>query len=164
MKLSKPELIALLLYAPGSTGRIGEPIVGKTRLMKFVFLLLKEAELSKELEKDTSFKPYKYGPFDSDVLDSIEALKELDIIEETKPSDRVEPLEDFSEPYDTNSVYKLTPQGIAKVERIVKQLPPDILTKISNYKSLYNDKPLVEILHYVYSKFPEFAKLSEATI
>lgn len=165
MGLSKPELVAILLYAPGRTGNIGEPIVGKTRLMKLVFLLLEEGGLAGEAAETTSFKPYKFGPFDPEVFDAIEALKELDIIEETGTrEDEMEMLEDIAEPYDTDTVYKLTPQGIAKVERIVKQLPPEILRKISNYKSIYGDKPLVEILHYVYGKYPRYAELSEANI
>lgn len=165
MGLSKPELIAILLYAPGRTGNIGEPIVGRTRLMKLVFLLLKEGGLAEEVARTTSFKPYKYGPFDPEVFDSIEALKQLNIIEETvKSQDETELLEDIAEPYDTETVYKLTPQGIAKVERIIRQLPADVLRKVSNYKSVYGDKPLVEILHYVYGKYPEYAELSEANI
>lgn len=165
MKLSKPELIAILLYAPGATGNIGEPVVGKTRLMKLVFLLMKEGKLTEELKDDTSFRPYRYGPFDPEVLDSVEALKGLDVIEETEERpEEAEGLEDIAEPYDTESVYKLTPQGVAKVERILKQLPADVLAKVSNYKSLYNSKPLVEILHYVYGRYPIYAQVSEANI
>jgi uncharacterized protein YwgA len=167
MKLSKPELIAVLLYVPGRTGNIGEPVVGRTRLMKILFLLLKEAGLESEVEQSSSFKPYKFGPFDPEVFDSIEALKELNIVQETVKSNTKaedEILLDMDEPYDTDTTYALTPQGIAKVERIVRQIPADILKKISNYKSIYGGKPLVEILHYVYGKFPKYAELSEANI
>jgi uncharacterized protein YwgA len=167
MKLSKPELIAILLYAPGKTGNIGEPIVGRTRLMKLVFLLLKEGGLAEDVERATTFKPYKYGPFDPEVFDSIEALKELNIVEEkVEPQSKIEDemLEDIDETYDADTVYRLTPQGIAKVERIVRQLPADVLRRISNYKSIYGDKPLIEVLHYVYSKYPKYAELSEANI
>ena len=165
LKLSKPELIAILLYAPGATGDIGEPIVGKTRLMKLVFLVVEEGKLTEEMKEDTSFRPYRYGPFDPEVLDSVEALKGLNVIEENEESqEKAKVLEDVAEPYDTESVYKLTPQGIAKVERIVKQLPANVLQKISNYKSLYNSKPLVQILHYVYGKYPKYAEVSEANV
>lgn len=166
MHLSKPELIALLLYAPGRTGSVGEPTVGTTRLMKIVFLLLKEAELDKELERKTSFKPYKYGPFDSEVYDALEALRELGIIEENKGQRAHEDKEseDVDEEYDADTEYRLTPVGIAKVERLAKELPSDVYRQISNYKMIYNQKPLVEILHYVYGKFPEYAKVSEAAI
>jgi uncharacterized protein YwgA len=167
MKLSKPELIAALLYVPGKTGHIGEPIVGRTRLMKLVFLLLKEGGLAEDVDKATTFKPYRYGPFDPEVFDCIEALKELNIVEEkATPQSKIgdEMLEDIDETYDTETTYRLTPQGIAKVERIVRQLPANVLRIISNYKSIYGDKPLIEILHYVYGKYPKYAELSEANI
>jgi uncharacterized protein YwgA len=167
MKLSKPELIAILLYVPGRTGKIDEPVVGRTRLMKILFLLMKEAGLESEVEQSSSFKPYKFGPFDPEVFDSIEALKELNVVEETSKSNTKaedEILADVDEPYDTDTAYTLTPQGTAKVERIVRQIPADILKKISNYKSIYGSKPLVEILHYVYGKFPKYAEMSEANI
>ena len=165
MQLSKPELIALLLYVPGQTGNIGEPIVGRTRLMKMVFLLLKEGELEKQFTLPTKFKPYKYGPFDPEVYDAIEALKGLSIIEEKSLKEKVfEFPEDIDEVYDTDTEYKLTPVGIAKVQKITNQVPQDVMRKISNYKMNYNEKPLVEILHYVYSRFPEYAKLSEAKV
>ena len=164
MRLSKPELVALLLYVPGQTGNIGEPILGRTRLMKMVFLLLKEGGLEKEFTLPTNFKPYKYGPFDSEVYDALEALRALDIIEKSAEEKLPEVPEDVDETYDTNTEYKLTPAGVAKVQRIASEVPLDVMRKISNYKMSYNKKPLVEILHYVYRKFPEYAKLSEAAI
>ncbi len=167
MRLSKPELIAILLYLPGKTGNIGEPIVGRTRLMKIVFLLLKEAGLESKKEKPSSFRPYKFGPFDPEVFDTIEALKELGVIEEDAKSSlksEDDMLAEFDEPYDADTIYKLTPNGIAKVERIVKEMPADLIKKIANYKSIYGGKPLVEILHYVYAKYPKYAVLSEANI
>jgi uncharacterized protein YwgA len=91
--MSKPQLIALLLYVQGPTGQIGEEIVGKTRLMKLVFLLLKEVGLEENISDDSSFEPYKYGPFDSEVYDSIDALKELHVLEEN-PVEKHETEED----------------------------------------------------------------------
>lgn len=165
MRLSKPELIALLLYVPGKSGNVGEPIIGRTRLMKMVFLLLKEAELDKELAQTTSFKPYKYGPFDSEVYDALDALKALGIVEEKAQKERLsEFFEDLDETYDVDTEYKLTPVGVARTQKIANGLPHDVIRKISNYKMIYNQKPLLEILQYVYGKFPEYAKLSEARI
>lgn len=131
--------------------------------MKLVFLLLKEGELEKEFNLASKFKPYKYGPFDSDVYDAIEALRGLGIIEEKSQPEKLSDIpEDVDEIYDTDTEYKLTSVGIAKVQRIASEVPSGVLRKISNYKLSYNKKPLVEILHYVYRKFPEYAKLSEA--
>jgi uncharacterized protein YwgA len=166
MKLSKPELIALLLYVPGQTGKIGEEIRGKTRLMKLIFLLAKEAGLEEVIAEKTAFKPYKYGPFDIEVYDALEALKSLGIVEEKRLTEtEVETAETFDEEvYDTETIYKLTLSGIAKVKRIANEIPADLIRVISNYKTIYGNKPLVEILHYVYNKYPEYAKVSEAKI
>lgn len=163
LELSKPEIIALLLYAPGKTKHIGETVVGKTRLMKMLFLLWKETKLD-ELIKKASFKPYKYGPFDAEVYDAIEALQELRIVEQNKEFEDVEKVEFDGDSYDVDTTFQLTPLGIAKVKRIVDELPADVMRTIINYKTIYNQKPLVEILHYVYSKYPEYAGLSEAKI
>lgn len=130
MQLSKPELIALLLYAPGQTDRIGEDVRGRTRLMKLVFLLVKEEGFDKIISEGATFKPFRYGPFDVEVYDAIEALKALGIVEET-PSKRTElqTIETFDEVYDADTVYKLTLSGIVKVQRIVDQLPADVFRR-----------------------------------
>jgi len=165
MKLSIPEMIALLLYAPGQTGKIGEEIRGKTKLMKLVFLLAKEEDLEKTLTEPTVFQPYKYGPFDARIYDAVEALKELGIVEEKAPP-RINRLldEDVDEAYDVDTVFRLTPKGISRVENLVKDVPHDIFRRISNIKTIHGSKPLVELLHYVYQRYPSFAVLSEANI
>jgi uncharacterized protein YwgA len=132
--------------------------------MKIVFLLLKEAALEPDVKQTSTFKPYKFGPFDPEVFDAIEALKELGIVEESANQAEKDISAESDEPYDVDTVYRLTPLGIAKVERIVRQMPLELLKKIGNYKQIYGSKPLVEILHYVYGKFPKYAELSEANI
>jgi uncharacterized protein YwgA len=163
--MSKPQLIALLLYVQGPTGQIGEEIVGKTRLMKLVFLLLKEVGLEENISDDSSFEPYKYGPFDSEVYDSIDALKELHVLEENPvEKHETEEDEDEDECYDANTTFKLTDFGISKVKELVERAPKEVIDKFVKVKTIYGRMPLVELLHYVYSKYPDYARLSEAKI
>jgi len=165
--ISKPQLIALLLYVQGPKGQIGEEVVGKTRLMKLVFLLLKEVGLEENISDDSSFEPYKYGPFDSDVYDSIDALKELHVVKEN-PAEKREMKEDEDEDedesYDANTTFKLSDFGISKVKELVERTPREVVDKIVKVKTIYGGMPLVELLHYVYSKHPDYARLSEAKI
>jgi hypothetical protein len=157
--LSKPELIALLLYVPGPQGRIGEPTLGWTRLMKIVFLLYEEAKM-KELKGKGSFVPFRFGPFDSEVFDAVEALKTLGIVK-TEMEPRLDLGDQVELKTDDKTTFGLTDQGIAKVRRLVENISPDLYRTLSNYKTLYSRKPLTEILHYVYNKYPSYAVRSE---
>ena len=40
---NRKDILLLLLYSPGKTGNPNEPIVGRTRLIKMLFLFKKEA-------------------------------------------------------------------------------------------------------------------------
>ena len=173
-QISKAELLALLLYVKGPKGNIAEEIVGKTRLMKFMFLLLKEANLEKYLSEESSFEAYKYGPFDIEIYDILDALEELDVIE-VRSKMTIESLEienenisdlisEIEETYDASTIFKLTEYGKEKTIEIYNEVPEDILRKIENIKIIWSKKPLIQLLHYVYTKYPDYAKMSEANI
>ncbi len=142
-KLSRPELLLLLLYQPGPEGQVAEPIVGKTRLMKLLFLLSKEANIDDFLSHKQEFVPFKYGPFDAEVYDDLDALKELKLIEET-PADIEESDSDTdtAEQYDTDTRYKLTAQGVAKARELTQTVPKEVLRRVTNVKSLFGKMPL----------------------
>lgn len=159
-KISKPSLLAVLLYAKGAKGKPSEEIIGKTRLMKLMFLILKEGVIEEQLKGKFSFEPYKYGPFDSEIYDSIEALESMNIIENiTDVSFNSKEFED--EEYDTKITFKLTDKGIEKTKRIVDKMPIKLYKKIETIKIIYSRKPLIQLLHYVYSKYPEYSTKSE---
>jgi hypothetical protein len=159
--LSKPELIALLLYVPGAQGRIGEPIVGSTRLMKIVFLLYEEANIKELKSTISTFVPFRFGPYDSEVFDAIEALKILCLVETNAEKRSQEKNTKTELTTDDQSSFKLTDQGITRVQRIAERVSPDLYRTVSNYKATYGKKPLSEILQYVYNKYPGFAARSE---
>ena len=74
------DLLVLLLYAKGSTGTVKEEVSDTTRLVKLLYLLVKEGGFSR-LKKDLDFEPKDFGPWSGDVFDAIEALKELGLIQ-----------------------------------------------------------------------------------
>lgn len=70
LKVEDPsDLLLVLLYAPGRTGRLGEPIDGITRLQKLMFLLQNEKSLPRLLTdaKQYMYSPYKMGPYSADL-------------------------------------------------------------------------------------------------
>jgi uncharacterized phage-associated protein len=154
--LSKPSLLAVLLYAKGPKGEIGEEIIGKTKLMKLMFLIFKETDVENYIDKKIEFKAYKYGPFDSEIYDCIDSLENLKIIEITDGSEKVN-----TESYDNISRFKLTKLGIEKTSEIVKSLPPDLYRNIETIKRIYSNKSLIQLLYYVYSRYPEYTIKSE---
>jgi len=158
--LSKPELIALLLYVPGPQGKIGEPIIGSTRLMKIIFLLYEEAKIKELKAINNNFVPFRFGPYDSEVYDAVEALTILGLIETNKKRD-TENSDESELKTDDQTYFKLTDKGLARVKRLAEKVTLELYKTLSNYKATYGRKTLTEILQYVYSKYPKFATRSE---
>ena len=132
--------------------------------MKLLFLLSKEANIDDYLSQKQEFVPFKYGPFDAEVYDDLEALKELKLIDESPGKEEPDSEADMDEPYDTETQYKLTPQGVTKAKELLQATPKDVVRRVTNVKSIFGKMPLVELLHYVYGKYEEYAKLSEANL
>lgn len=133
--------------------------------MKLLFLLSKETNIDEYLSQKQEFVPFKFGPFDAEVYDDLDALRELRLIEETpQPVEGPDLEAGEDEPYDTDTQFRLTPQGVAKAKELAQSAPKDMLRKITNVKSIFGKMPLVELLHYVYGKYGEYAKLSEANL
>jgi len=90
-KLSGKEALVLMLYLPGNSKNHGEPIPGRTRLIKMMFLFSKE--IQPQLRKQgldfvlPEFTAYDYGPFSADVMNDLQTLHTLDILSiETIPT------------------------------------------------------------------------------
>ena len=99
------DLLMLLLYAKGHGGLQAEPVKGRTRLMKMVFLFEKEVRAKFNLDKVISkealpdFTPYDFGPFSPAVYSDLEFLVELGFVERQQ-SDDLEPLEEEALEYE----------------------------------------------------------------
>ena len=127
------------------------PIEGRTRLQKLLFLIQKRAEREGDnsLEQKYDFVPYDYGPFAKEIYDDINKLAHRGLVEETAKE-----LDDGVVKYN----YKITEKGeaIAAERGLLDDLPQEIEAVINEFE----DKELEEIIDYVYSKYPEYAENS----
>lgn len=81
------DLVMLLLYAPGPSGEICEPIQGQTRLMKMIFLfkneLFRRFNLGQVIDDSAfpNFEAYDFGPYSANVYSDLEFLVNLGFVE-----------------------------------------------------------------------------------
>jgi hypothetical protein len=57
------DVLMLLLYSEGTTGKIGEPLEGITRLDKIMYLLSQSKEFSSIVQENYEFQADNFGPF-----------------------------------------------------------------------------------------------------
>jgi len=183
-KLNRKDLLLLLLFSPGSSGEEAEPIDGRTRLMKLLFLLQFQVDfpVDKILESKSKyeFQPYHYGPFTKDVYNDLEFLENVGLIEfytkgiagEADQNEEEKLVEDIVIGEDKEDInlefkeegYRLTPAGSTFVtEKLIPTAPEDLLRVIRELKGKFASLPLVSLLRYVYSKYPDYAQKSMLT-
>jgi uncharacterized protein YwgA len=174
---NRKDILLLLLYLPGAKGKNAEPISGRTRLMKLLYLLSRNQGIDKILEIRNYYKyeAYDYGPFSKDVFEDVEFLRNVGLIESnpeetSNPIDRWEDYqlilesvgdpekEEFETPYQ-EELFTLTEKGINFVEkRLLPSLSEDVKNKILSIKANEGAMSLTSLLRYVYTKYPESAK------
>lgn len=181
-KLNNKDLLLLLLYVRGHTGSVCEPIHGRTRLMKMVFLF--EKELYSKFRYDQvidqndlpDFEPHHYGPFSREVFDDLEFLINLGFVESSNSNQ--ETLESEAEEYswwkDDAGIFEdlyedslleeykeesfaLTSLGKGFVEdTLLKQLSDNQLNALEIFKSNCTKVDLGVLLKYVYTKYEDY--------
>lgn len=181
---SSKDLILLLLYAKGHTGKLCEPVSGRTRLMKMVFLFGKEVmpkvrsgqTISPEALPD--FTPYNFGPFSSQVFGDLEFLVELKFVNvESDKGSEVLPEETYEYAYwqagadpgveereglPAEERFSLSEIGREFVEQgEAGQLTPEQWALISEFKGRCTKTPLRALLKYLYTKYPKWASKSK---
>jgi uncharacterized protein YwgA len=128
-----------------------EPVEGRTRLQKLLFLIQMRAdEMDMELFDMYDFIAYDYGPFSKNIYDDIEYLDQRGFLRETPKQ-----LDDGVIKYD----YEITPKGKKYLRSEVEQ-SSDIIGLINSVKSDFNDADLKNFIEYVYSEYPEYAENS----
>jgi uncharacterized protein YwgA len=160
-----------------------EPIRGTTRFQKLIFLLEKEESIIPDDIK-FDFEGYLYGPHSKKLKDDIEFLVNLGFIEKSNykdeiknysieninsfsvsdfmPSDKlnysnVDFIDDDNERDDV-TLYRITQKGIVHLKNNTQQ--EQLFDSITYMKHKYNNLPLVELLRYVYTKYPEYTSES----
>ncbi len=185
LSLTSKRTLLLLLYSPGISGEFCEPIEGRTRIIKMMFLFKKEIE--KELLKDKNidsiqmpeFIPWSYGPFSKEIYDDIEFLINNYYIKEDNTNKEMHDYElkeyqywvdDFlfedekellvSLPY--VEIFELEKDGISFVkENIYSFLTNNQKIIIKKFKKSINGSSLEAILRYTYVNYPDYTKKSK---
>ena len=135
--------LLLVLLAGGEKRRYNEPIAGKTKLVKEIFLL---DQARKEIAPRYEFKAYDYGPFSADILRDLDEMKERGLVQ--------------AEPGYGGEVYSLTERGVGVARVLWSREDPKTLAKIFDIKVRFNRMPLSQLLSYVYDRYPRFADKS----
>jgi uncharacterized protein len=179
------DLIMLLLYAPGTSGQICDPIEGQTRLMKMIFLFKKE--LSRRFNLDQvidekafpDFKAYDYGPYSASVYSDLEFLVNLNFVEVIlagEPEILEEERQEFeywsvtkNEDEDLDAQYlgrqfRLTDLGRKFVEQELikkKGVTPEQLKVLGDFKKRCCESSLRSLLRYVYARYEDMTEKSK---
>lgn len=173
------DVIMLLLAARGHANCEAEPIMGRVRLMKMVFLF--EKEIKPALRKDSvnlediEFMALHYGPYSAKVYDDLNFLEQLGFIrcnplQVSEPMEQVENEYDYYlaesalidspaiEPSESRIVYeyRLVDRGIRFCcEVLHPRLDSTHLSLIDEFKARCTSLPLPKLLYYVYTKYPK---------
>lgn len=137
--------LLFLLYAAN-----GQPIIGRTRLEKLVFLISQKVLTQpgrRITSKKYTFRADRFGPFSEEVYDDFNTLLMFSLVE-----------------YDENeNTYKITNKGKELVNKIINsnKIPISLMLDVENIKKRWNKASLNEILKYVYKNYEEYTVESE---
>jgi hypothetical protein len=177
------DLLMLLLYARGKSGAVAEPILGRTRLMKMVFLFDKEIRRQFNLEhaipEETlpKFEPYHYGPFSADVYSDLEFLIGLEFVTKSEAANAAAPPDEEASEYEhwqsgatddgdgaqfAQSQFALTQRGRTFVEQgRAGDLTAEQWDALDRFKARCTGTSLTSLLRYVYEKYPSMTANSK---
>jgi len=167
----RKDLILLLLGAPGRLGRVAEGIRGTTRVLKLMFVTVKEMAAGRLVKNPYQFAAYRFGPFTAAVYDDLEVLVRAGLVrrerlgEDGMPvMERGEPLDEGFEFNGLTTQYRLTRKG----ERFARALledarkrKPDLEPGLGVLKTRLAALPLRALVRYIYERYPEFTTESE---
>jgi uncharacterized phage-associated protein len=171
---TRGQMLMMLLAAPGARGKEGESVQGTTRLQKLLFLMEHEAKLKPTKGGDFAFTAWKFGPVSKELYDDLEKLENLGFLESepvSQPSktemdeyglsfdDLMGEEESQSRDSFEEKKYRLTEKGLNWVRE--HELHTETFDKIRKIKEKYGALSLQDLLHYVYTKFPNMTTASE---
>ncbi len=117
----------------------GEPIKGRTKLQKMMYLLSDKIE---EIKEQNSYDADNYGPY-SEVLDEEEQY-----------------LEQIGVLTSSTGEIALTKTGKEIAQELSKHEDEKILKVLDEYKKFLNDMTSNELLAYIYSAYPDMTEES----
>lgn len=176
---SSKDLLMLLLYAKGKRGEACEAIVGRTRLMKMVFLfdeeIRKKFNLGDVFPKEIlpKFEAYDYGPFSARVYDDLEFLVNMGFVD-VNASGNKELLADEAEEYEYwqaisgdedrpfQEQFTLADVGTKFVEKKLKsELTDEQWQVLDDFKKRCTSASVTALLKYVYARYPKMITKSK---
>jgi uncharacterized protein YwgA len=172
------DLLMVLLYARGHTEQECERIVGKTRLVKMVFLFEKEIRQKFSLDVQIpqnaipDFEAQAFGPFSAKIYEDLEFLVDMGLID-VLGNGQEELLEDEKQEYEYwqatggnenrpfQESFSLTDIGKEFVEsRLKDRLSSNQWKVVDEFKKRCTSAPLKALLKYVYTRYPDMTRKS----
>lgn len=133
-----------------------EPIEGRTRLQKMVFVIQQNLIESGEFHEDQlyEFFPYDYGPFSKELAEDIDSMIEEGLLEENSI--------EFDEEGNIKYLYSVKEDGERAVERERKEHEyENIFNLAKEVKRRFNENlSLPEVIDEVYEEYPRYAENS----
>lgn len=146
-RLTRSEVLLLLLNAPGLSNIENEPIRGRTKLQKLLFLIQKRIPKN-SLLVSYPFRPFKYGPFCKEVYDDLQFLKKEGLIEEAK---------EYLKDKGIYVKFKLTEKGQQKAREIASTPAGMEIAKIVNdVKKEFNSMSVANLVEFTHRKYPGY--------
>lgn len=146
-RLNRTIVLLTLLYSPGRSGKINEPISGRTRLQKQAFLIQEDLK-QKGVKTFYSFRPFKLGPMSYELHNDIDWLKFEGVLEEEKQT-----LPDGTQ----YGVFSLTEKGIAEINNYLKDpVWKNVLQRITEVKKATNSVNLSYLVESVHEAHPTY--------
>lgn len=133
-----------------------EPIEGRTRLQKMVFVVQQELMESGHLREDQlyEFFAYDYGPFSKELAESVDQMIEDGLLDEKEVV--------YDDEGNVKYIYEIEPDGreVVKKESSLDDIDT-IVQKARQIKQRFNDNlSLPEVIDEVYAEYPEYAEES----
>lgn len=182
---NRKDILLLMLYSPGKTDNFNEPVSGRTRLVKTLFLFKEEAwpyfKKGNNINIDESnfyqFFPWNFGPFSRDIYDDLNFfifrgfVSQDDSEEETMPESAAEweqwltlsgstPDEEVSSEYD-EQVFSLTDKGFQYAKKLYEQMTAEQRRFLRTFKAKCLSKPLRALLKYIYENYEQMTTKSK---
>lgn len=177
-ELTGKDVLLMLLYSPGITKQVNEPVIGKTRITKMIFIF--EKELLKifdnvEGKSMPEFFSYNYGPFSKELYDDLKFFKTIGLVAEEETQSELSDAEEdelnyWASEYEDEKTeeqyyeckYYLTDNGIKYVEdKLLSKLTEPQKKLIEEFKQRINSLTLDMLLRYVYNKYEDYTDKSK---
>lgn len=123
-------------------------VKGATRFQKLVFLTQEETNLKEYYE----YRPDRNGPFSPQLRSDLEILREQGYVDRNVKTNM----------YGHARIdYSLTPEGVREAKSLLNEANKSVFDLIQDIKRKYNDRPISDLLQYVYNKYEGYTTATD---